>query len=229
MSRIGPTVAHIRDTLSTASAAAPTSTRSQATFPSLAPIADRVIGQLRRGKFPARHVQRNDYAGQAWLDARNDVCKRVEGGGALIVLCGPRGTGKTQIATDAGGQVCYALPNQDTPAVYETAVGAFVSIRAAMKGDEGEEAAIRRLVAPTLLVIDDFQDRGETEWEDRILTHVIDRRYQDPAKSTVVITNLSPEAAATSLGPSVMDRVRECGAFIECRWESFRRAAKKGA
>jgi len=188
-----------------------------------------VIGQLRRGKFPQRHIERNDHIGQGWLDVCADVSQRVEKGGALIVLCGPRGTGKTQIVTEAASVVCAQYPNDDMPCVYETAIGAFVGIRAAMKGDAGEEGAVKRLVLPQLLVIDDFQDRGETEWEDRILTHVIDRRYQEPSKSTLIVTNLEPRAAADSLGPSVMDRARECGKFIECKWASFRSAARNGA
>ena len=30
---------------------------------------------------------------------------------------------------------------------------------------------------PKLLVIDEFQERGETEWENRQLNHIIDLRY----------------------------------------------------
>lgn len=182
---------------------------------------------MARGGFPKRHTDTKWNPAPAWVDGWTVLLRTVAGdGGSLSAIVGGRGVGKTQMATAIARLVCVdessKKPMKDTPSVYDKAMGIFVAIRQAMKTDEGELSAIRKYVTPRLLVIDEIQERGETEWEDRVLTHIIDKRYDDPSKHTIIVGNCTPESAAKALGSSVVSRIKERGQFIVCDWPSFR-------
>ena len=70
-------------------------------------------------------------------------------------------------------------------------------------------------------MLDELQERGETPWEDRLLTHVIDRRYA-AEKDTLLITNHSKEKFLESIGESVASRLVETGGIVNCSWASYR-------
>jgi DNA replication protein DnaC len=72
-----------------------------------------------------------------------------------------------------------------------------------------------------MLVIDEAQERGGTPWEDRILNHIIDRRYAAMIP-TIIIANAKPDALVASLGESIADRMRETGGIIEITGTSHR-------
>lgn len=184
---------------------------------------------MARGGFPKRHTDTSGLGGKEWQIAWSLVTEAIHienNQGSLSAIIGGRGVGKTQMATAIARSVCVQesckRPMKDTPAVYDKAMGIFIAIRQAMKTDEGELTAIRKYVTPRLLVIDEIQERGETEWEDRVLTHIIDKRYDDPSKHTIIVGNCTPESAAKALGSSVVSRIKERGQFIVCDWASFR-------
>jgi DNA replication protein DnaC len=138
----------------------------------------------------------------------------------LVALIGPRGTGKTQLSVGAMLDVMSLRRS----ALYMTAMDVFLWLRAVYADpDVSELDAVAELLAPSLLVIDEVGERGETPFEDQRLTYIIDKRYA-AMKDTIVIANLRPEELAKSLGSSIVDRLRECGGIIECKWESFRGA-----
>ena len=74
-----------------------------------------------------------------------------------------------------------------------------------------------------LLVLDEIQVRSDTEWENSVLTDLIDSRYA-AVRSTLLIANLERSALAASLGDSVASRLEETGTIIPCDWPSFRRS-----
>lgn len=173
-----------------------------------------IQGALNRGQFPVRHRQK--------LPTKIDTdsphfCSIREGikSGGITAVIGPRGTGKTQIATwaavwmiearNATGKQNWA----ETPAAYTTALEMFIRLRA----DQHNPESVAKFVAHTLLVIDEIQERGETDFEDRMLTHIIDRRY-GAMKPTLLLGNLTPEKLSASLGWSIIDRIRETGHLI---------------
>lgn len=158
----------------------------------------------------------------AWAQACSRVLDHL-GDGALLALVGNRGTGKTQIAERAI-RFASSQPHSlgDGPA-YVRAMSFFLRVKATFQRDAGEteDRVIGDLRLRSLLVIDEMHERGSSEWEDRLLTHVIDLRYGD-GRDTILIANLSPEAFTASVGPSIADRIRETGGLIECTWPSFR-------
>lgn len=174
-----------------------------------------------RSGVPRRHAEQAKRLSEAcpeWSQCRDRVCNGL-GSGFLFALAGTRGPGKTQIAQQAIAASCRALRE----ARYARAMDVFLSIRESYRKDSArsEGQVVEQFRSPKLLVIDEIQERGETPWEDRILTNLIDKRYGD-ASDTLLIANLMPEALKESLGASIFDRLRETGGIIKCTWPTFR-------
>lgn len=133
-------------------------------------------------------------------------------------MVGGRGTGKTRMAAEI---IRDRLP---IPSYYTTAMGIFLRIREAYAkaSNETESGIVNQLSTCLLLVIDEIQERSNSEWEDRIITHIIDRRYGEQ-KPTIIIGNLRPDAMAASLGDSIVSRANESGGIIQFIGQSFRK------
>lgn len=168
---------------------------------------------------PARHSGFQMPKEGPWRDAYLGLREKL-GTGFLYVVMGNRGTGKTQLGTCLIGRQCFKLGKSG---LYIKALDVFIALREAYRKDgDAESAVIKRFVQPDLLVIDAMEERGETAFEDRLLNHIIDKRY-DNCDDTLLITNQTPEAFAASAGPSIISRIHETGDKIVCDWESFRK------
>jgi DNA replication protein DnaC len=156
---------------------------------------------------------------QRWHETSRIITKKLGSGGSLIALLGTRGPGKTQLAVAA----MFLVTEQLRAAKYATAMEVFLAVKKAYKKDSPftEEQVCNEFIKPSLLVIDEVHERGETPWEDRILTHIIDRRYRDE-KDTILIANQLKEEFVKTMGVSVVTRLNETGGFLVCDWESFR-------
>jgi DNA replication protein DnaC len=99
----------------------------------------------------------------------------------------------------------------------------FLDLRDANKKGSAtsEKDVLAKPARAGLLVIDEYQERGESEWENRIISNLIDRRYAE-RKPTILIANMSREQMGAALGASICDRVRECGRPIIFNWSSYR-------
>lgn len=142
------------------------------------------------------------------------------GSGFLIALIGTRGSGKTQLAIE----LMRKTVGTEKSALYRTAIEFFLKIKTAFrnKADTSEDQIVKEHSRPSLLVLDEFGRRGETDWEDRMLFEVIDRRYRD-CSDTLLISNQEKPAFLESIGPSLASRMSETGGIIECNWKSFRK------
>lgn len=174
-----------------------------------------------QARIPKRHKAfrvTNNHSKQ-WLESHGKVKDTVLACGICIVL-GTRGSGKTQSSACAIGFCCQDIGK---PALYTKAFDIFVSIRNGNNRNSGttEQEEIAKYIKPHLLVIDAFEVRGDTPFENRSLDHIIDRRYDDQ-KPTIIITNDTVESANKALGPSIMDRIEESGGFIQFKDSSFR-------
>jgi DNA replication protein DnaC len=107
-----------------------------------------------------------------WAKAHARVIAGI-GKGTLKLIVGNRGTGKTQIAVCAIRVAC----RRHITSRYIKAMELFLAVRDGMK-NEGEKKALLPFLKPQMLVIDALEVRGETPFEDRLLTHLIDLRHK---------------------------------------------------
>jgi DNA replication protein DnaC len=175
----------------------------------------------REWNAPRRHIENRSkivHAGP-WLETKTKVLERI-GTGFLIGLIGTRGNGKTQLAIEA----MFEATSRGLSARYLSAMEFFLAIKSsyAPASPETEDMVLKRLAKIRLLVIDELAKRGESDWENRLLFELIDRRYRNMF-DTVVIANQSASEFNASVGPSMADRMNESGGIIECTWESFRK------
>ncbi len=187
---------------------------------------DRICTLWKSSGVPRRHAGKSDSGAtddspEPWQEARKKIVGRL-GGGFLIALLGRRGTGKTQLASDAIRESCGILRS----GLYIKALDLFVAIRETYGGSQsGERDVLDRFIKADLLVIDEAQNRKDTEWEDAVLTNLIDRRYDRGNRDTLLVSNLKREEFEESMGTSIISRMRETGGTIEATWGSFRSRA----
>jgi DNA replication protein DnaC len=115
-------------------------------------------------------------------------------------------------------EACRAL----VPSRYAKAMDFFLEVRASFRKDGATELEVlQKFVRPRVLVVDALEEPAETPFEDRLLAHLLDRRYDD-CKDTILISNQTPEDFDRAVGPSVVSRLNETGGKIVCNWGSFR-------
>lgn len=177
---------------------------------------------LRNANVPQRHRNHVALKGDAWKIKHQDLIAKL-GTGFLIALIGTRGTGKTQL----GVEIIRENINLLKSALFTTAMDIFIEVKSTYRksSDYDEGDIVKEFCRPRLLVIDEIQERAETAWEDRILTHLINRRYNDE-KDTLLIGNITAEQFAQNIGSSILSRLNETGGIIVCDWESYRESAK---
>jgi DNA replication protein DnaC len=185
--------------------------------------------------FPKRYDDAPEATGDGWMAHCRQALTTIESGG-IVVMYGTHGTGKTRMAWELAkkcnpkdavanlGGVGWAGAQRERPAVYTTAVDLFRQIRGTFSRDSelSETQVIKMHTDAGLLVIDEMQERGKTEFEDRELTSIIDTRYAHE-RPTILITNHTREQLAASLSPAVLDRIRENGCGLYFNWTSYRK------
>lgn len=177
-------------------------------------------GILAASGLPRRHLNlaTRDATGDAWSKALRGLTGSLSKG-MTAILSGDRGRGKTQMAVAASRD----FADRGKTVKYIRAMDLFRDLREGMK-DNRESARIKHFTQPSLLIIDDAHERGDTEYETRSMVNLVDHRYGDE-KATLLITNQSREAFAKSVGPSIVSRIVESGVFIACDWKSYRGAS----
>jgi DNA replication protein DnaC len=151
-----------------------------------------------------------------WITTFDKIKDRIKNAG-IIALIGNRGHGKTRFAAEVARDL-YPSRSQ-----YVTAMDIFLRIRSSFRktSTESEEEIVKELAQCPLLVIDELQERGNTEWEDRILVHIIDKRYGSMIP-TILIANLTSEKLTENLGDSISSRMNEGGGIITVTGKSHR-------
>lgn len=168
---------------------------------------------------PKRHFEQSDIdRAKEWGAVEKHVLSKI-GQGYLLALVGVRGAGKTQIGVEIARETTKRLRS----ALYCTAMEFFLDIKSTYRKDaaRSEKEVVKDYTKPFLLIIDEFAKRGETEWENRLLFHLLDQRYQD-YKDTLLIVNQEKKEFTEMIGPSLASRMQETGGTIECNWKSYR-------
>lgn len=169
----------------------------------------------------SRYLEPFTSASREWDTSLEKAQIAIKRGG-IAVLVGKRGTGKTQLAAELSrsGEFPDNLDGKEKTSCYRRAMEMLVAIRdASHNGQQGE--IILGFSRVGILIIDEFHERGETEWENRVITTIIDRRYADRLP-TVIIGNIEPAAIQQSLSASVISRMHESGGLVVLKNETFR-------
>jgi DNA replication protein DnaC len=138
---------------------------------------------------------------------------------ATVALIGSRGPGKTHMACG----LVHAFCGAGRGARYLNAMDYFIELKATYDSQaKRDEAQVERdYLRPSLLVIDELHERGDTQWEDRMLTRLVNQRYENE-KATVLVCNLAAEEFEKRIGDSIADRINQGGGIIVCDWPSLR-------
>lgn len=162
---------------------------------------------------PAKALQ----IAQQFADEFDDCQKN----GRSMIFCGGVGAGKTHLAVG----ICHEVIAKDRIAVFTSVLSAIRSIKETFrKGAELSEAdAIKALVQPDLLVLDEVGVQFGSETEKMYLFEIINGRYE-AMKPTILLSNLAKDALTEFIGERVIDRLREGGGrMVLFDWPSYRR------
>lgn len=154
----------------------------------------------------------------------------LQGKGAIVALVGPRGTGKTYIASQfvidrlwsEHGTVRCTWSHYTKLTTLVGRLKAFYGDMGTIDGEKLEQYRTFLTKILELLIIDEIHEVSEdSKHKDRILTDLLDTRYA-AKKDTLLISNQSAEEFARTTNPSILSRLNEHGGIISCSWESFR-------
>ena len=141
--------------------------------------------------------------------------------GTSGILLGNHGTGKNMLSA----LVCKTLAQNDFTALHTTVARLIRRVRQTWRSGsvETEEAVLKAMVDPDLLVIDEVGVQSGSQNEQHILTEIINDRYE-AMKPVLLISNLKFDELENLLGTRIIDRFYEGGSFIlTFDWESYRR------
>lgn len=194
-------------------------------------LAETYGGYIAKANLPQRQAATKTDLEPRWAKAYTIASSLIaNGNGVIVALIGTRGTGKTQLAVEIVKDETMKFCSQDRwrPerfALYSTAARLFMAQMRFYDRKPNSDAAdpFEAFLAPRLLVLDEIQVRTGRDWEQNMLTTLLDERYFSN-KSTVVIGNSKPENFASVIGDSASDRVNEGGGMIVMDWESRRGA-----
>lgn len=154
----------------------------------------------------------------------NDYVKDIDNvleTGKSIVFVGLTGTGKTHLAISTG----FEFMRQNKTCLYSTVKAALNLLRSSWNTSEGisEIEAIKRLVEPDLLILDEVGVQSGTEAERNSIYEFMNGRYEE-MKPTIVISNCDKSEIESFLGERIIDRLRQGGGeVITFNWESYRK------
>lgn len=144
----------------------------------------------------------------------------VRAKGMCLLFCGEVGTGKTHLAVG----IAHEVLEQGKQAVFTSVIRAVRSVKETYAKGSGrtEAQALRDLVEPDLLILDEVGVQFGSDTEKMILFEIINGRYE-ASRPTIVISNLAAAALEEYLGERSFDRLREGGGrLVVFDWASHR-------
>lgn len=157
--------------------------------------------------------------GGPYLAAAERIIRLGQAGGILALL-GPCGIGKTWLAAGLVLDFCNAGRAAQYLHAFDYLQGLRQTYARAAAVSEGRYES--NYLRPELLVIDEIEERGATEWEDRMLRRLIVKR-QDNRCATLLLSNVQTEDFKQRIGGKVLSRMQEdAGGIHECAWSNLR-------
>ncbi len=137
----------------------------------------------------------------------------------MVFLLGARGVGKTWMSCGLVNAFC----DQGRYAKYMDAMDYFLELKATYErnSEKTQQQIEAGYIRPELLILDEVHERGDTQWEDRMLTRLVNKRYS-AVLSTVLISNQKQDVFMDRVGESIADRVYDGGGLFVCDWGSMR-------
>ena len=192
-------------------------------LPPAGPSPGEINEKLAARGFPARHRRRltEDLHGPG-IEKAAELLPKILAGDCLLLLLGDRGPGKTQMATwwaaerlRAGKLAGWYRKTADLISEIK------VTWNAGGKSIGTEDDVLKKYRTAAFLVLDEFHERGSSDWEARMLTNIIDHRY-DNMLATVIIANMSEKEVRAQISQSIVSRAEETGGMVVCDWPSYR-------
>lgn len=151
--------------------------------------------------------------------------------GRTLILCGNPGTGKTHLACAIGGAAVKAHRSVLFVGLSELIDRVFGAWRSRPSSGSGSGAGaggdpLEALASVDLLIIDEIGSAAGSDAEKRLLFQIVNRRYES-VRSTILISNLRPDALVKALGERTVDRFRETGEIVAFTWRSYRTMARE--
>lgn len=163
--------------------------------------------------FPRRAVETLDKTeGNEWKQARFKAWG-LANPGAIIVLTGGWGTGKTVMASS----IARAMDRKGKTIMYAKAYNFTLELLEAPKKLE----VMQKYERPYFLVLDEFHELSTTDTTKGAVERLVDSRHQN-GKVTVIIANLKTERVEDNLGNAIASRMHAEGGIITCDWKSYR-------
>ena len=187
------------------------------------PSHSEIDARLAERGFPGRHRRRlREGLHGPGLDKARELLPKIIEGNCLLLLIGDRGPGKTQMATWWAAERVRA---GKAAGWYRKIADLISEIKltwnAGGKSVGTEDDLLRKYRTTAFLVLDEFNERGSSEWESRTLANIIDHRY-DNMLATVIIANMSEREVRLQVQPSIVSRAEETGGLVVCDWRSYR-------
>ncbi len=171
--------------------------------------------------------------GERWIETFGKAKTAIAAGG-IVALIGGRGAGKTSMAAEIARAGLFPADAgewngnravEGKSAVYIRTLDLFLDLRDAANGKgSSEKQVLAKLEKPGLLIVDEFHERGGSEWENRIVGNLLDKRSAG-GRPTLIIANYTIVQLQASLSDSVRDRMRENGKAFVCDWPSYRKGS----
>ncbi len=182
-------------------------------------LARTAVQELRtRAGIPPRHQFEIPDGSSLWHEKRATLVAML-GNGFLAAMSGKQGTGKTQM----GSALIYTATTKRLTCRYALAMDFFIALKGTFEDGSklNESQIIASFVKPKLLVLDECDERSESAWENRLLFHMINQRYNNLV-DTLLISRQGETEFLQSLRPSLQSRIQETGGSLVCEWASFR-------
>ena len=179
-----------------------------------------VAGLLNDWNAPRRQAERKevDLCGP-WGETLAKVKGKL-GAGFLIAIHGAHGNGKTQMGVEL---MRYQIASRIKSARFTTSTEFFMGLKSTYRQDAQRSEAdyVESFCRPSLLVVDEIEKRGQSEWENGLLFHLFNRRY-NAMKDTLLISNLPANELEQHLGRALVSRLNETGGMIHADWPGRR-------